>query len=151
VLAVVEERWGAVEQFCEHLPRTLVHGDFRRKNILVPPGRAKPQLFAIDWEFSGWGPVGPDLAPSRGPLLESHLDLPTYASVAQERWPDSDMVTCREQVVVGGIFRRIAAVEWAARSLQYPNPAKPVGQLETYVPELLGALANAPWRRGRHQ
>lgn len=148
-LAVVEEEWGAVEQFCDLLPRTLVHGDFCRKNILVPAGRTKTQLFAIDWEFSGWGLVGPDLAPSRGLVLEPQLDLPTYVSVVHERWPDSDTVTFQEQAVVGGVLRRIAAIEWAARSLGYPNLVKPVGQLETYVPELHEALGNAPWRRGQ--
>lgn len=149
-LSVVEEEWGSVEQFCKLLPRTLVHGDFRRKNILVPAERTKT-LFAIDWEFSGWGLVGSDLAPSRGRVLAPQVDLPTYVSVVHERWPDSDTVTFQGQAVVGGVLRRMAAVEWAAGSLGYPNVVKPIEQLETSVPEILRGLANAPWRRGRDQ
>lgn len=149
LLDVVEEEWSAVEEFSRVLPRTFVHGDFRPKNILVRKGRKPMQLFAIDWEFSGWGLVAPDLAPSRGPVLEPQVDLPTYVSVVREQWPDLDMASFRAQVTAGGILRRLAAVEWAARSLGYPNLVKPVGQLETYLFELQGALSNAPWRGGR--
>jgi len=148
-LDAVEGEWSALEQFCRVFPPTLVHGDFRPRNLMVRAGRTQLRLCPIDWEFSGWGPVAPDLAPLRGPALEPQVDPATYVSVARERWPDSDLATFREQVTAGGVLRWLAAVEWAAQGLAHPYLVKPVAYLEEYVPELLVALAEAPWRRGR--
>jgi len=147
-LDAVEGEWGALEQFCGGLPETLVHGDFRPRNLLVLGGRTKMRLCPIDWELAGWGLVAPDLAPLRGPALEPQVDPAAYVSVARQRWPDADLAGFREQVTAGSVLRWLAAVEWAAQSLAHPSLVKPVGYLNEYVPELLLALAGAPWRRG---
>ena len=47
---------------CAGMPRTLVHGDFIKRNLRVRPGPAGPRWCPIDWEFAGWGPPAVDLA-----------------------------------------------------------------------------------------
>jgi hypothetical protein len=42
------------------LPQVLGHGDFHRRNLLLPPGG--DDVVAVDWGFCGSAPVGADLA-----------------------------------------------------------------------------------------
>src|SRR5205814_4697301 len=57
--------WHELEKCCESMPTTLVHGDFRRKNVYVRTDQAGTALFPIDWATAGWGVPAADLAPSR--------------------------------------------------------------------------------------
>src|SRR6266498_961643 len=57
ILEELESDWGPIRLACDAAPRTLVHGDFARKNLRVritPGGR---ELLALDWETAGWGPL----------------------------------------------------------------------------------------------
>jgi hypothetical protein len=60
-----------------------------------------------------------------------------------ERWPSFDMRLARRLMWVGLIFRRLAAVEWAALSLVYPRAdmlSKTVTLLRFYGEQLRAAL-----------
>src|SRR5437867_6337435 len=74
----LEAGWHELEKCCESMPTTLVHGDFRAKNVYVRTDQAGTCLFPIDWETAGWGVPAADLAPSRRRYLGRHVDLITY-------------------------------------------------------------------------
>lgn len=141
----VERRWPELEEICAAAPQTLVHGDFRPKNVFVRGG-AHPRVLVIDWELAGWGAPVADLAPMRHRTRDRYapqVDLPVYCRIMQERWPGFDVRCARQLMWVGLIFRRLAAIEWAALSLTYPRPevlAMPLSQLRFYGEQLHQAL-----------
>jgi hypothetical protein len=138
----VERRWHELEEICAAAPSTLVHGDFRPKNVFVRDADEPPRLLPIDWETAGWGAPAADLAPRRHQYAPQ-VDLESYCRIVMERWPSFDMRLARRLMWVGLIFRRLAAVEWAALSLVYPRAdmlSKTVTLLRFYGEQLRAAL-----------
>jgi aminoglycoside phosphotransferase (APT) family kinase protein len=106
--------WSAIEEVCEAMPRTLVHGDLVTHNAYVRQEAAGPSFIPIDWEKAGWGTPAEDL---------SEIDLDTY-------WPAMTSMsarTGREHYVqlarVGRKFRCLVFLEWAL-----PDTGTPVNQ-----------------------
>jgi len=145
VLDTIEADWAAVEEFCASMPRTLTHGDLQPKNLFVRRDGSGPRLYPIDWEMAGWGIPAPDVAPARGPGVRPDIDLATYLKAVKPRWRAVDRRVLRDWVVVGLLFRRLIAVDWAAPSLRYEWPERSVDQLSVYRPQLEAAFARAPW------
>src|SRR5207249_12203077 len=54
-LDALESLWGELEEICDVMPRTLVHGDFVNKNLRVRDTATGDVLLVFDWEFTGWG------------------------------------------------------------------------------------------------
>jgi hypothetical protein len=50
---LLKGHWRKVEQWCEPVPRTLVHGDFVRKHLRVRTGPCGIALLPFDWETAG--------------------------------------------------------------------------------------------------
>ena len=137
----VERHWSELEDICAAAPQTLVHGDFRPKNVFVQ-GADHSRILAIDWELAGWGAPAADLAPWRH-RYEPQVDLREYCHIMRQRWPRFDEPCARRLMWVGLIFRRLAATEWATLSLHHPNPralSKPLSQLRFYAEQLRQAL-----------
>ena len=143
----LEARWHDLERACEGVPATLVHGDFRPKNVRVRGNGAAPSLYPIDWEMAGWGVPAADLAPARGPGLTMQVDLHTYEMVVRARWPDLHAAAIRRLSIVGHIFRALAGIEWACESLVFESPeelAKPLSLMPSYLARITQALEAAP-------
>lgn len=143
----VERRWEALEEICAGAPPTLVHGDFRPKNVYVRNGAKGLRLLPIDWETAGWGVPAADLAPQRHRYLPQ-VDLEVYCRVVRKSWPGFDMTLARRLMWVGLIFRRLAAIEWAAVSLVYPRAdvlEDALGRIRVYHEELGRALTDPSW------
>jgi thiamine kinase-like enzyme len=141
----LEAGWKRVENCCQRIPSTLVHGDFRRKNVFIrTDDRTGTNLFPIDWETAGWGVPAADLAPSRSRYAGHHLDLPTYLSVVRECWPSVDMPTLQNLVSVGIVFRRLAAINWASMSLASKSAGEAVRSMRHYQVEVAEIL-NGSW------
>lgn len=102
----VEASWSKVEKFCDRMPQTLVHGDFRQSNVRVRNGRTGMALLPFDWEKAGQGVPAADLA-----QLEP-TDLATYFSVVRGSWPHLGVRDIRQMASIGGIFRGLAAISW---------------------------------------
>lgn len=132
----VERAWGSIERFCAGVPSTLVHGDFRSKNVRVRVIGADTTLCAFDWEMAGWGFPGPDLAMPPGEGLVEQVDLATYASIARDYWPRVDAAALEELVVVGAVFRRLAAIGWESPALSRESPQWAVANMRVYRDEL---------------
>ena len=116
----IEDRWYEIEQACAGPPATLVHCDFQPKNMRVRPG-APGVLVVLDWEMAGWGTPAVDLAPPCAADVMSHVDLDAYAAEVCAAWPGVDSLAIRRLSVVGLVFRRLAAMDWAGESLHFED------------------------------
>jgi hypothetical protein len=140
----LERAWGGIERFCAGVPRTLVHGDFRAKNVRLRVVGADTTLVAFDWEMAGWGVPAADLAASRGVTPVEQVDLATYASIARDYWPRIDAAALEELVVVGAVFRRLAAIGWETLSLSREEPHWAVSRMRVYRDELRALVPDLP-------
>lgn len=146
LLDAIEGDWASVEAFCAPISPTLTHGDFRSKNVYVSRDSSGVKLYPIDWETAGWGVPATDLAPARGRVGRSDVDLTAYCEIVRDRWPQIDTSTARDLAFVGTLFRRLIAIRWAVQSLSFPWLEKPIAELEAYRTQLEEALRQAPWR-----
>ena len=143
----LEAGWNQLQKFCQSMPSTLVHGDFRRKNLFVRTDQAGTALFPIDWETAGWGVPAADLAPSRGCYPSQHVDLTTYWDTVREYWPRLDMSALEQLVNAGRVFRRLAAINWASLDLAYERPARSMACMRIFQAELSEMMQADQWRR----
>jgi hypothetical protein len=139
----LESHWNQLEACLEGVPATLVHGDFRPKNVHLRTVDSNAGVFVLDWETAGWGPPAVDLAPARGPHSARHIDIKTYISIAQESWANLDSQMIGRPVAAGTIFRRLAAMDWASGNLGYDDVSLPVSRLRVYRSEVLEAMQAA--------
>ena len=130
-LDLLAARWGEVEQFCDGLPRTLVHGDFTRKNLRVRTGGGGLTLLPFDWgETAGWAVPAADLGSPARP------DLDAYGSVLRDHGAGPQDL--RRLASVGKVFRYLAAIDWAARGLPRERPEESLTRLRIYEARLAG-------------
>jgi hypothetical protein len=139
----LESHWNELDECFEGVPATLVHGDFRPKNVHLRTIDSGAGVFVLDWETAGWGPPAVDLAPSRGGYSARHLDVETYVSIAHESWANLDSQMIGRLVAAGTIFRRLAAMDWASSDLAFDDVSLPVARLRVYRSELLDAIQAA--------
>jgi thiamine kinase-like enzyme len=138
----LEGRWDEVEAICRPVPRTLVHGDFVIKNVLVRDTALGPALWGVDWEHAGWGVPAADLAQFSGRSVTP--DLETYAAVWREHWP-ADNIDPRKLAACGKFFRLLTAMSWVSKQLTfqpYRFLATPVSTLGIYQARLHDALCS---------
>lgn len=77
------ERYDAVVEAMEALPRTVIHGEFYASNVLVAGDASTLRVAPVDWELAGRGPAAIDLAAllSGGWTAEERTELAAaYAS-----------------------------------------------------------------------
>ena len=137
----LEARWRTFERACDGLPATLVHGDFRPKNVRIRTGDAA--LFPIDWEMAGWGVPAADLAPARNCGMTMQVDPHSYETVMRERWPDLDAAAIKKLSILGHIFRALAGIEWESESLIFESPSyltKPVSSMRSFARKITDGL-----------
>ncbi len=102
----VEACWHSIRARCQDAPTTLVHGDFRPKNVFVRHNGTG--LVAFDWETAGWGPPAPDL---------TKIDAAAYWRAVRESWGAVSFDTVVEWVSLGQLFQTIAAIDWKGTEL----------------------------------
>src|SRR6266542_4340451 len=112
---VIESHWHEVEEWSADMPPTVVHGDFRPKNVHVVTDGRRDRLYAMDWETAGWGVPAADIASVRG-LRGELAGLTSYLSIARESWPNLRMASLLRIVEVGKLFRRLASIDWCSMS-----------------------------------
>ncbi len=106
----VERKWERIEQFCNRMPQTLVHGDFAVQNARIRSGPAGINLMLMDWEGAGWGSPAPDLAQFVGGSLSP--DLGAYHSVVNATWPGIRLADLERLAEIGRMFRLISSLGW---------------------------------------
>lgn len=141
----LEELWPRIEQACTGMPATLVHADFRLKNVRVRGVDDARVLYVLDWEMAGWGVPAADLASARASALTVPIDTASYLETVREQWPDVDADTVLRLSIVGRIFQALAGIDWAGASLRFETPSyllQPVSSMRvyrTYIAEAAGA------------
>ena len=136
----LERRWPELEACCRGAPVTLVHGDFRPKNVHLQPSVSSGRVCVLDWETAGRGVPAVDLAPPKGLCLRNHLDLVTYLSIARVRWPALSIESIDRLMTAGTIFRRLAAMDWASLDLASQHVARAVARLRIYRDEVVATM-----------
>jgi len=142
-LDAVESLWPVIERACEGLPVTLVHGDFRPKNVRIRDAHQGTALYALDWEMAGWGVPAADLASAFGPGMTVPIDPEAYLETVRGRWPELDEGALRRLSILGRIFQALAGAEWASASLIFESDRhliRPVGSMRVYRNHLGEAL-----------
>lgn len=140
----VEPRWAAVERACSVLPVTLVHGDFRPKNVRVRFESGAPVLRPIDWEMAGWGVPAVDLAPTRHEGRRLQVDADVYESAIRARWPDADAGTVLRLRTIGYLFWSLAGISWDTENLVFEDPRwldRPLASMRSLSNHLENAFA----------
>ncbi|HEU0020676.1 MAG TPA: aminoglycoside phosphotransferase family protein, partial [Dehalococcoidia bacterium] len=133
----LEGHWVQVEEFCQCMPNTLVHGDFQGNNVRVRPGPDGRLLLLFDWEFAGWGVPACDLW---------GVDTFIYWAAIREEWPQVDLADIRRLAEFGRIFWWLATVFWESLRLPYEYVERPMRYLRSYVLKLSNAIQVLEWR-----
>jgi hypothetical protein len=142
----LESRWDRIEEVCDRVPRSLVHGDFAEYNLRVRASSKGANLLAFDWEMAGHGVPAPDIAEASGrgvPRRRSDGDvsdpeLVVYWSVVREAWPYLDLTALSVLAELGAVFRSLAAISWESESIG--RGWWPIKELHGYRVDLAVAL-----------
>jgi aminoglycoside phosphotransferase (APT) family kinase protein len=102
----IEACWPQIRARCQDAPTTLIHADFRPKNVFMR--RSGTGLVTFDWETAGWGPPAPDL---------TKIDLAAYWQAVRESWGAVSFETVLEWADVGHLFQILAAINWKSTEL----------------------------------
>ncbi|MBI4317239.1 MAG: aminoglycoside phosphotransferase family protein [Chloroflexi bacterium] len=137
---ILASRWGQVERFCDGVPRTLVHGDFKKNNVRIRANQGRMQFVAFDWEYAGWGVPAEDLA-----ALQPTVDMSVYWSVARDHWPHMDFEAAQRLLFVGKVFRCAATIDWETGKLAYEWVEKPMFRMRFYLSQLGTLLGATAW------
>jgi aminoglycoside phosphotransferase (APT) family kinase protein len=131
----LDSRWKQIEKWCDIVPRTLIHGDFKPKNIVIRTDANGSVFLPYDWEMSCWGTPAVDLA---------YVDLDIYHSVVKDCWQDLDIDNLRKVAVAGKILRRLCAFDWESEKLD-PRWELSMEHMDLYRTFMAKAIQEAPW------
>lgn len=108
----LESRWSRIEGLCVGLPATLVHGDYRPKNVYLRPNGRGLACYPIDWETAGWGVPAADL---------TRIDVTTYWACARDWQAGLDLETVRRLAALGQAFCAVAGIDWESTGLRFDS------------------------------
>jgi len=126
--------WPAIRARCKGAPITLIHADFRPKNVFVRSDGAG--FVAFDWETAGWGPPAADL---------TKIDVTAYWETARLVWTTLSLETVHEWTRIGYLFQLLAAIDWKGTELGVDTDealATPLVSLNLMGTRLAGVLAS---------
>jgi len=142
---VIEAHFSELESFCKGLPRTLVHGDFKIKNLRIQPGASGPALLVFDWEMAGWGFPATDLAQVQSC---ARADLDAYYPELRQDFPQLDVRDIQRMRDYGNLLRVLDAVFWGTVIMtgdDYKYLQKPLRTIRVYEPQMAAALRALDW------
>jgi thiamine kinase-like enzyme len=131
----LESHWGQIERWCDRMPSTLLHGDFKPRNVIIRTINGLPTLLPFDWEVSGWGVPAEDLA---------YVDLAAYHAVVQYHWPSVTMRDLHCMKIVGRIFRGLSEFRWESVKFE-PDWDFSAIKLDIYQLRMKEAIDMAEW------
>lgn len=136
-LQILFDRWDEVEEYCERVPKTLVHGDLKSKNLRIRAFAPGPELFALDWEVAGWAT----------PAVDLHFveELELYLDAVRDVWPHLSLVDLRQLRFCGRLFRLVASIYWATAGLEHDWLERTMRHVELYSSRLNELIRTAGW------
>jgi len=133
VLDDLESRWSQIEGHCVGLPATVVHGDFRPKNVYLRSTGCGLACYPIDWETAGWGVPAADL---------TRIDVDTYWACAREWRSELELDTVQRLVALGQAFCAIAGIAWDSTGLRF-DTRRMISRELASIEVLTGRLVDA--------
>ena len=139
--------WYRMEEICDGVPQTLVHGDFNGKNLRIRSANGNTIVGIFDWADAGWGVPAVDLAQVGVPAskLSANPDIPTYWSTVRERWPNASAEALQQLAYCGTVFRALAALSWESNGLSHEWASASVNTMRVYEAEMAYALDALGW------
>jgi hypothetical protein len=136
-LEVLALHWDDVERSCERVPKTLVHGDLKSKNLRVRELGSTPVLFALDWEVAGWAT----------PAVDLHFvdELELYLNAVRSTWPCLSIEDLWRLRNCGRLFRLAASVYWEAAGLEHDWLDRTMRRFALYSLRLNELILAAGW------
>ncbi len=140
----LNSNWSKLEVVCKGIPRTLVHGDFKGKNLRVRRIKDSIAILVFDWENAGFGYPARDLVKFRQKnkyglgwegfhrSFSSGQAITTYWNEVREHWPKLDLQGIKQLAIIGTIFWCIDCVYWIGSLLEYEWVEKAVTHIRHY-------------------
>ena len=141
-LDVVESLWAELEEICDVMPRTLVHGDFVNKNLRVRDTATGNVLLVFDWEFAGWGVPAADLAQLIDRVASPDLSL--YCSILNREYSRLELRDIQAVAACGNLLRMVDQMSWATVGQEFIDPTqlvKAIALLHSYELSIVEALS----------
>jgi len=123
--------WETVRGLYKQMPKGMIHGDFKTKNLQVRRDSHGVSLVVFDWEDSGWGLPGIDM------WRLNHKD---YWIKVRDHWRDISFEHVMQLSNLGKLFWCLAAIDWVAVNLAYQWIEKPMERLMFYKSNLDSAI-----------
>lgn len=108
----LESRWDEIWNFCDILPKCLLHGDFINKNLRVRSVDGRLSLYVMDWEYASWSVPVEDMA---------GLDMSVYWPIVRGTWPQLSLETARRAANIGSIMKYSAWIQGFSAGLLYDD------------------------------
>ncbi len=124
-------QWDMVQTLYEQMPKGLIHGDFKPKNLRVRKNSYENTLLVFDWEDAGWGLPGID-------MWKLHLE--DYWGKIRDHWHD---VTFKHVVLLshlGKLLWCLSAIDWATTCLPYQWLETQMDKMRIYEERLAEAI-----------
>ena len=143
-LDALESLWDELEEICDVMPQTLVHGDFVNKNLRIRDAATGPALLVFDWEFAGWGVPAADLAQLIDRVASPDLDF--YCSILNREYSRLDLRDIQAVAACGNLLRMVDQMSWATAGQEFIDSTqlvKAIALLRSYelsISEALGAF-----------
>lgn len=106
---ILQRNWIETQSIYEHIPKGVVHGDFKEKNVRCRIGQ-EAMMAVFDWENGGWGVPGLDMW---------KLDSGSYQCAVNKRWQHVTAELVHLVTYLGKLFWVIDAIFWEIPSLEY--------------------------------
>jgi aminoglycoside phosphotransferase (APT) family kinase protein len=130
--ATLDGRWAEIDAFCAQMPQTLAHCDLVEKNIRITADRRGGlSVFVYDWDTAGLGCPAPDLAMFHYNRHDD--DVMAYLEPARQSWGYLDPRDMKRMAHIGAVFRHIAALHWACKSLRLDRLERALKHIPTYT------------------
>ena len=149
-LDVVAAGWLELTDFCDTLPRTLVHADLSRKNLRIARDADGLRLLAFDWSEAGWGIQAADFAQlprNSGRLHGFSADacLETYRACLAESGYDLSAEAVELMAVAGNLFRCLAGIDWLCTGMTATwGPAEKLRHYSLWLGDSIQAAGWSP-------
>ncbi len=120
---LLERNWNKVEEISAELPKTLIHGDFKKGNLRIRNNRSEMILLPFDWEEAGWGSPATDIM---------HIETKSYWCLVRDFWPSITQQTIQQATQIGKIFRSINAINWELPFFSFSYLERPIRRMGYY-------------------
>jgi len=130
-LEYLKYRWPSVHSLYEQMPKGMIHGDFRAKNLRIRSDTNENILLVFDWEFAGWGLPGIDMY---------RLDPENYWLKVRDHWSNTTFENVIQLSSLGKLLSCLNAINWESTSLGNDDLDKTLENMKVYKLYLADAI-----------